>query len=117
MTAYADAVTQRSPTPTRGPGMPRPQVHDRLAVDDDRHRRADLAVVCEVLGERLAHAPQVCIAYAVNRNAGHRPSYAAAVAVTLAASSRPHATARSRSPSASGPPVAWTKKLRVPVTG
>ena len=39
--------------------------------------------------------------------------YAAAAAdVAFVPSSRPHSKARSRSPSASGPPVAVTKKLR-----
>src|SRR5262249_50209464 len=111
-----DGVAGPSARP-RGVGMSRPQVHHRSAVDRDRYCRADLAVVREVFGERLPHAPEAGIAYAVNRNAGHRFSYAAEVAFTLAASSRPHATARSRSPSTSGPLVVWTKKLRVPVTG
>jgi hypothetical protein len=98
--------------------MSRPQVDDRLAIDGDGHRRADLGAPREVLGNRLPHALEAWIASAVHCSADHKSSsYAAAVAFTSAASSRPHATARPRSPSASGPPVVWTKKLCIPITG
>jgi hypothetical protein len=46
--------------------VPCPQVHYRLAVDGDRHRRADLAVPSEVLGKRFANVPEARITPAVH---------------------------------------------------
>lgn len=52
-----DRIARPRPRP-RGVDMSRPQIDDRLAIDGDRHGRTDLAVPCEVLGKRVAHASE-----------------------------------------------------------
>jgi DDE superfamily endonuclease/Helix-turn-helix of DDE superfamily endonuclease len=52
-----DRVARPSARPHRV-GISGPQVHNQLAINSDRDRRADLTMPREVVGKRLAHTPQ-----------------------------------------------------------
>jgi hypothetical protein len=48
-----------------------PQIDDAAAVDDDRHARADLALLAEVLLEDAAHALEGGVAESGDRECRH----------------------------------------------
>jgi hypothetical protein len=63
--------------------MPCPQVHYRLAVDGDRHRRTNFALPREVPGKRLAHSPEARIAHAADSNISGRSVHHMSPSVAL----------------------------------
>jgi hypothetical protein len=67
--------------------MARPQVDYQLPTDGDRYGRADLAVQCEVLGKRVAHALETGITHAVNCHASCHVHHDSSLRATVVATS------------------------------